>query len=100
MIYQMKSFILKGSQPPDACLQLELRGRSRVLGLVTSMVAFDSAQLGTLTQPGPEGLQAEGGDVLVTGAVWLTEKLCEIICKSDLIFWQSGSSWGAVSDVK
>lgn len=61
MIYQMRSFILKASQPPDACLQLELRGRSRVLGLVTSMVEFDSAQLGTLTPPGPEGLQAEGG---------------------------------------
>lgn len=47
-------------------------------GLATSMTEFDSAQLLTLAQPGPEGLQAEGGDVLVIGAVWLTEKLCEI----------------------
>lgn len=67
-------------------------------GLVPSMT--DSAQLLTLAQPGHGGLQAEGGDVLVTGAVWLTEKLCEIICKSDLLFWQNGSCWNAVSDMR
>lgn len=39
-------------------------------------------------------------DILVTGAVWLTGKLCEVICKSDLLFWQSGSCWDAISDVK
>lgn len=60
MIYQMRSFILKGSQPPDAYLWLELRRRSRMQGLFVSMTEFDSAQLLTLAQPGPEGLQAEG----------------------------------------
>lgn len=63
MIYQMRPFILKGSQPPDACLQLELRGRKRMQGLVISMTEFDSAQLLILAQPGLEGLQAEGDDV-------------------------------------
>lgn len=29
-------------------------------GLFVSMTEFDSAQLLTLAQPGPEGLQAEG----------------------------------------
>lgn len=69
-------------------------------GLLTSMTEFDSAQLLTLAQPGPEGLQAEGDDFLVTGAVWLTEKLCEIICQSDLLLWQGGSCRDAVSGMK
>lgn len=46
-------------QPTSWCLPAAgVKGRSRMQGLLTSMTAFDSAQLLTLAQPGPEGLQA------------------------------------------
>lgn len=100
MIYQMRSFVLNCSQPPDAFLWLELRERSRVQELVSFMTVFDLPDFWHWHSQDLKDCRLRRGDVLVTGAVWLTEKLCEIISKSGLLFWQRGSCWGAVSDLK
>lgn len=43
-------------------------------GGTSHLLEFDSSHLVALAQLGPEEMQAEGGDLCVTGAVWLTEE--------------------------